>query len=650
MSIQLWVSSNGNDGWDGTESRPFATLEKARDTIRQLRHKGEATDQPIEVTIVGTIELHQPLLLDELDSGTQSSPVIYKGADGSSICGGVRITNFEPVANRDVLAAMDEKARDNVVQADLKVLGITDFGPPIEGGVELFFNDVPMTLSRWPNEGFTKIVGLVDNKPFKQVHWGIPGDYVGDIIYDGDRPSRWLKETDPWVHGYWFWDWSDQKHRIAEIDVDRSVIKVAPPYHTYGYRPGQYFYAFNLLSEIDTPGEWYLDRENGLLYLWPPDDIESSKVVVSVVDKAIVAKSVSHVHLDNLLIENTRGGAIDISDSDDVTISDCLVRNVGGYGINVQGGSRCIIRGCELHGIGQYGITITGGDRVTLAAANHQVLECHIHGYGRITRMYSPAIGINGVGNRIANCLIHDAPHVAILFSGNEHIIEYSEIHHVCQESNDAGAIYAGRDWSMRGTQIRHNYLHDIVGFENKGCMGVYLDDFYCGTAIYGNVFKNVSSAAFVGGGRDNRIHSNLFTDCNPCIHLDARGENWAKEYFREGHTELLDKLNAVNYKSDYYARYPGLASVFDGSNLGHPTGNRFNSNVGIGGVWEDIEDGAAPGNEFNDNTVTNDYSLLITDPETDVPGLTAAAYEATGLKPIPTDRIGLGKVADQGV
>ena len=210
-------------------------------------------------------------------------------------------------------------------------------------------------------------------------------------------------------------------------------------------------------------------------------------------------------------------------------------------------------------------------------------------------------------------------------------------------ESNDAGAIYAGRDWSMRGTEIRYNYFHDITGFENKGCMGVYLDDFYCGTTVFGNVFKNVSRAAMVGGGRDNYIENNLFIDCDPSIHLDARGEGWAKEYFAPGHTELLDKLNAVNYKSSYYARYPGLATVFDEPNLGHPTGNRFNRNVGIGGVWASVEDGSAPGNEFEDNTVTTDRSLLTENAQTGIPDLTDEGYRATGLKPIPTDKIGMG-------
>ena len=125
-------------------------------------------------------------------------------------------------------------------------------------------------------------------------------------------------------------------------------------------------------------------------------------------------------------------------------------------------------------------------------------------------------VSLNGVGNRATHNLIDNAPHQAIAFGGNDHRIEFNEIHSVCHESNDAGAIYAGRDWTMRGTVIRHNYLHDITGFEGRGCVGVYLDDMFCGTEISGNLFVRVTRAAFIGGGRDCTIANNVFVDCQP--------------------------------------------------------------------------------------------------------------------------------------
>ena len=80
----------------------------------------------------------------------------------------------------------------------------------------------------------------------------------------------------------------------------------------------------------------------------------------------------------------------------------------------------------------------------------------------------------------------------------------------------------------MRGHVIRHNYLHHINGFEGRGCRGVYLDDMFCGTTIHGNVFYKVPRAAFIGGGRDCTVENNVFVDCTPALHIDARGMGWA--------------------------------------------------------------------------------------------------------------------------
>ena len=101
--------------------------------------------------------------------------------------------------------------------------------------------------------------------------------------------------------------------------------------------------------------------------------------------------------------------------------------------------------------------------------------------------------------------------------------IEFNEIHHVCLETGDVGAIYTGRDWTLRGNVIRHNFIHHTGGV-GMGSMGIYLDDCVSGTQIYGNVFCKVHRAAFIGGGRDYKVENNIFVDCTPAVELDGRG------------------------------------------------------------------------------------------------------------------------------
>ena len=71
------------------------------------------------------------------------------------------VANFQPVTEPPVVARLDDAARGKVLQADLKALGVSDFGEAKGGGLELFFENRPMTPARWPNEGFVRIADVL---------------------------------------------------------------------------------------------------------------------------------------------------------------------------------------------------------------------------------------------------------------------------------------------------------------------------------------------------------------------------------------------------------------------------------------------------------------------------------------------------------
>lgn len=75
-----------------------------------------------------------------------------------------------------------------------------------------------------------------------------------------------------------------------------------------------------------------------------------------------------------------------------------------------------------------------------------------------------PEDSAQDVGQRAVHNLIHDHPHCPILYSGNDHRIEWNEIHHVALETGDVGAVYSGRDWTFRGNAIRYNFIHHTGG------------------------------------------------------------------------------------------------------------------------------------------------------------------------------------------
>jgi len=644
--VTLFVASNGNDDWSGRivasnaagTDGPFATLERARDEIRKMEKMPEGG---VTVELRGGIyQREQPFELKAEDSGSEDAPVVYRARQGEEVrlVGGKMVTGFKPVIDQAILKRLSPEARGKVLQADLGALGITDFGEVKGGGLELFFEDKPMMLARWPNEEFVRIADLVGGAPVDVR--GTKGDKIGKFFYEGDRPKRWDEENDVWVHGYWFWDWSDQRHKVESIDTERRIISVVPPYHGYGYRKGQWFYGLNILAELDLPGEWYLDRETGILYFWPPTPIEQGNPTVSVIQTLVTMEDVAHVTFRGLTFEAARGTAVTISGGTRNRIAGCTLRNLGSWAVSISGGTHNGVIGCNVYGTGNGGIALRGGDRETLTPAGHYAENNHIHHYGRWNRMYQPAVSISGVGNRVSHNLMHNAPHQAISFSGNDHLIEFNEIHSVCYESNDAGAMYSGRDWTMQGTMIRHNFLHHISGFEGRGCVGVYLDDMFCGTTIYGNLFYRVTRAAFIGGGRDCIVENNIFVDCNPALHIDSRAMGWAGYHVN---TTMTERLLAMPYQETLWVeRYPKLVNILEDEPAA-PKGNIVARNISQGGKWDGVQEQARGYVTFEDNLVDEDLRFVEEPPKNFQLRDDSPAYKL-GFKPIPIEKIGLYK------
>ncbi|HEY3283559.1 MAG TPA: right-handed parallel beta-helix repeat-containing protein, partial [Armatimonadota bacterium] len=463
------------------------------------------------------------------------------------------------------------------------------------------------------------------------------------FYYEGDRPQRWAKEPDVMLHGYWFWDWADQRYRVASIDGAKGIITLDTP--RAQLRKGQWYYAYNLLSELDSPGEWYLDRRSGTLYLWPPKPLDKARVMVSLIPNLVTLKDVSHVTFRGFTLEGCQGTAVEMSGGTGNRVAACVIRNTGGFAVRAEGGTNHGVVGCDLYQMGDGGIVLHGGDARTLTHAGHFADNNHIHHFSRWDPMYKVGIEMVGVGLRASHNLIHHAPHVAISFCGQENVVEYNEIHNVVEGANDAGAIYtqpgADETWTMRGNVVRYNYVHHVYGFRGQGCNGVYLDDLFSSIHCYGNLFYQVPAAVFIGGGRDSVTENNLFVDCNPAIHVDARGLGWASGI----ESSLRKDLESLPYRQPPWStRYPQLLTLLRDDPMA-PKGNVFARNVCWGGRWEDIEDKAKPLVKYQDNLIGTD-PLFENAKRADFRLRPGSPAWKLGFKALPLNRIGLYKDA----
>ncbi len=650
--VRLYVAPYGNDAWSGRMATcnrdetdgPFATLERARDAIRTIKEQTGLPAGGVLVEIVGgTYERDRAFELTKADSGEMDRPIVYRAAVDAEVrlIGGRVVTDWKPVTDPAVLERLDPASRRKVMQADLKAQGIADYGEVASGGLELFFYDQPAPLARWPNQGFTEIRDVTDELPIV-VH-GRKGSQVGKFHYEGDRPERWVDENDLWLHGYWFWDWSDQYKQVATIDVDRQLIQLAPSDHGYGFRRGARYYALNVLAELDEPGEWQLNRQTGILYFWPPVSIEAGRPTVSVIGSLVVARDVSHVTIQGLLLEDVRGTAVKVIDGIDTRMVGCTIRNTGDQGVEITGGQKNAIIGCDIYNTAGGGSTLSGGHLPTLTPAEHLAENNHIHHFGRWKRTYTPAVAITGVGNRIRHNLFHDGPHNAVQLGGNDHLIEFNEFHDVCLETDDVGAFYMGRDWTQRGNVVRYNYFHHL-GKHGGGAsvMAIYLDDWASGTTVFGNLCYKAGRAVLIGGGRDNTVENNIFVDCTPSVHVDSRGLGWAKSYFDGTDPTLVDRLNSVDYRHPPWStRYPQLLTLYD-DEPAIAKGNLIARNISVGGSWADLLDGLTDKVvTFADNWIGDDPHFVDREKgdfrlKDDSPAF------PLGFRPIPLDQIGL--------
>ena len=447
-ATEVYVSADAAAGGDGSRRQPYQTLSQARDGIRALRQagtlkNGEAVTVQVES---GVYRLNGSFELNATDSGTADAPTVYRARTSGQarVWGGLALepSSFKPVTDLAVRARLDAAIRDKVLVCDLSTKApgaISNFRNSFHGVPTppwLYVNHQPMTLARWPNftatnagwAGFSKAVdtGLPQaDATDPALRKARPGSF----LFEDARPARWNLAEGVWLLGYWTHDWSDEVIRIAAYDKEKKVIALAAP-HAYGINGGTWgaaqrrFFAMNALEELDAPGEWYLDRAHKLLYFYPEADLNLAEIILATLAEPLVrANGAKHVKFLGLAFEYGHADGIVAQNTEHVEIAGCVVANLVGGGISIHGSANAV-RSLDCFNLGKSGISLNGGDRKTLTLGRNLADNNHVHHYGLFQRTYAPGIGVNGCGQIVRQTCIHDAPHNAVLYGGNEHLLE----------------------------------------------------------------------------------------------------------------------------------------------------------------------------------------------------------------------------------
>ncbi len=529
----FFVSPAGDDTAQGTDiDQPFRTLERARDAIRELKQGGDL-DAPVTVYLRGGhYALTQPLVLKPVDSGTADCPVLYRAYE-----------NEQPVITGGRKIAGWKKNRDNVWTTDV---------PAVKAGQwsfrQLYVNGRQYRRARIPNEGFLHVAACPEGTP-KTTNYH--KDCQSFEFKPGDLDPTWTNIEDVEVIVYHFW--TDSHLPIQSIDTDKNLVtfkhKAGKVFTDDFTENGARYIVENVFEGLDEPGEWYLNRKTGVLYVIPRpgDDLESAEVVapfapafIRFEGEPVQRRYVEHVGFDGLSFEytnwhlppgnsNDRQGsasvpaAITLTGAGQCGFDRCRIANIGTFAFEIgQGCSDNHFTYNEISHIAAGGFRINGGtekDHPLDRTGDNVITDNVLQYYGED---YPSAVGVllmNTSGNLIAHNAIHHGWYTGVSIGwvwgyqrsiSRDNVVEFNHIHHIGQGLlSDMGAIYTLG--ISPGTVLRNNLIHDVEA-NRYGGWGIYNDEGSTHLLIEDNVVYNTKFAGYdIHYCKEVTVRNNIF-------------------------------------------------------------------------------------------------------------------------------------------
>ena len=672
---EFYVDAKAVEGGNGSIDSPFSSIAEAQEAVRALKKNGTYPKGGVTVTIRGgNYTVADAITFGKEDSGENGAPVVYRAypLEEVNIVGGTelklgdcKISDSSAIPSSAKGKVYSYNLRDNNIAAydKLYVTGhsiwaLSENWPEISleplSTPEVFYNDEVTTVARYPNGDEYLRVGAVKNDGYLRDKNNVPPlkdapTMIFGVNVSQERLENWSRESDGWMFGYWRYDWSDQTTPIKKVNTSDMTVESEYP-SGFGCVEGQRFYVYNMMCELDSPGEWFYDKNTGEFYIYPKDNNPESRILLGFSSNNLIKmQNCSNIEIRDLNFAGTRSSGISVLDSENIKLFGNTVKNVSGNGINVYTSKNITIDSSHIYNVGGRGIAAECGNEQTLEPGNVLVINNWIHNFGRLNKTYYGALTISGCGNTARFNTFYDGPHLAIQFSGLEQTIEYNDISNVLKEAADMGACYTGRSLVKRGTVLRGNIIHDInSNSDHSGQYGIYLDDVQSGVSVVQNLFYNIDgSGVFVNGGRDNSVTDNVFVNNkSSSILVSAIGVGYGIGYLPN-----LGIPDISNYKpNEAYMKFPHLAELAEDDNPVAPKYNVVKDNVSckVGKIidlqpmstgvtvammknWSEYDDGITVGmNVFEDPD--NENYKIAADLSKKLPGFETVDYNKAGL------------------
>ena len=566
----IYVATDGSDNNDGSESRPFATIKRARDEIRTMRKNGELASKGAVVYIRGGLyQQLETVEFTEEDGGQDGAPIVYRAYPGENVTliGGIPIYagKLKKTEDKAVLdRIIDASARSKIYEVDIfdagfseipkifysEVYGLTTasmYGRDPENvattllknkgmdvtthAFEIIIDNDVYSNARYPNEGAMTISRGIVASYLRMKGAGSESELIKEYINntvkekpvfvpsDVNRVKQWVGRNLDQVY-IWFkpaYGWAEEGNMVESINDEGKVTCALPTF--YGpWEEGNPCYFYNFFDEISSK-EYYIDKNAAKLYLCldkKPDEI-SSITLTTMDDPMFCLKNTQNISIKNIHFSKTKSYSVLIQGSKNCCVDNCEISytSIAGMDIKIEDTNEnistdCGVKNCYFHDVNG-GVYIWAGDKETLTRGNNYIINNTFENFSRIKTTYNPAFVLEGVGNRAAYNKVYGSEHMAGSWGGNYQVMEFNEFYDVCTNTDDAAAIYAGQSLAPRENTIRYNYFHDVgrtgqSGGQRNGSHAIYLDDGYSNAYIVGNVCSNVANYGVFVGGGRDNV------------------------------------------------------------------------------------------------------------------------------------------------